>query len=83
MQLLLIKAIPQNINKNYYKKLFPFYCYGIFGYISSSIDPRDIKRPPLDTSRYDESNKLYFVKFQSQDGEIMRFEFSAENEDFY
>ncbi len=57
-----------------YSRFNFLYFFLNFGYNSSSIDPRDMERPPFDASSYDESNKLCFVIFQSQDGEIMRFE---------
>jgi hypothetical protein len=64
-------------------KLFVFCCFETFANSFLSIDPRDMKRLPFDSFRQDESNELRFIIFQSQDGEITRFEVFAENENFY
>ena len=56
-----------------YGKLFAFYCFEFFEDNSSSIDPRNMKRPPFDASRQGESNKLRFIIFWSRDSEIIRF----------
>ena len=39
-------------------KLFVFYCFENFENNSISIDSRNMKRPPFDASRHDESNEL-------------------------
>src|ERR1043166_2451131 len=44
-------------------KLFAFYCFEFFENNSSSIDPRNMKRPPFDASRQGESNELRFIIF--------------------
>jgi hypothetical protein len=44
-------------------KLFAFCCFETFANNSLSIDPRDMKRLPFDSSRQDESNKLRFIIF--------------------
>jgi hypothetical protein len=80
MQLLLVKAIPPNINNKIIKNIL---FKNIFGYNLLSIDPRDMKRPPFDASSYDESNKLCYVIIQSQDSEIMRFEILPKMKIFY
>ena len=44
-------------------KLFTFKCFEIFANNSLSINARDIKRPPFDASRHDDSNELRFIIF--------------------
>ena len=46
-----------------YGKLFAFYCFEFFENNSSSIEPRNMKRPPFDASRHGESNELRFIIF--------------------
>ena len=43
--------------------LFAFYYFKFFENKFLSTDSRDIKRPPFDASRHDESNELRFVIF--------------------
>ena len=43
--------------------LFAFCYFEIFANNSLSIDPRDMIRPPFDSSRQDESNELRFIIF--------------------
>jgi len=48
-----------------------FYFLKALGNISRSIDSRSMKLPPLDASRYDESNKPYFIFFKLLDFELL------------
>ena len=44
-------------------KIFAFCCFETFANNSLSIDPKDMVRPPFDSSRQDESNELRFIIF--------------------
>ena len=47
----------------YMKNYLHFMFQKLFTIFSSSIDPRDMRTPPLNTSRYDEPNKQHFTPF--------------------
>ena len=54
-------------------KLSSFYCLEVFDDCSLSIDARNMNLPPLDASRYDDSNELCFIFVRCLDGQLMQF----------
>ena len=60
-----------SINKN----LSAFYCLGIFNDYTSNIKARDMKIPPFNASRHDDSGKSYFMFLRDLGEEQTLFNF--------
>ena len=54
------------------EKLLAFYCLEIFNNYASSIEARNMQRPPFDASQFGDSNKPLYVFLRLLGDELMR-----------